>query len=137
MLTAAPDTAAPLPVLAWLGYTYRQELGANLPPGELDWRRTNFTVRTGAQFDTLTLTHFAYLEREEAPAAGFYLAKSASRLASRTTGEPLLLRPVPTPFGRRGLPALGLALIIALVGSALIIFLLLVMALRPAADWPD
>lgn len=137
LVSAAADTATTRPVPAWLGYTYREELGYNLLPGELNWRYTNFVVRSDAQFDTLTLTHFTYLEREEAPAAGLSCAVQASPLASRVRGEPLLLTPVQTPFAQRGLSSFMLALVMMLIGSAIITFLLLVMTLRPATDWPS
>ncbi|QKG57373.1 hypothetical protein GKZ68_12540 [Hymenobacter sp. BRD128] len=135
--TAADTAAAALPVPAWLGYIYREELGYNLSPGEVDWRSTNAVARFNARFDTLTLTHFTYLERKEASDLGLYLAVRASRLAPRTEGEPLLLTPVQAPFAMRGLPSLKLALTITLLGSAIISFLLLVMELRPPAYWPD
>ena len=131
LATAADTTSARLPAPAWLGCIYREELGYNLSPGEQNWRYVNFVARTDARFDTLTLAHFTYLEREETPATDLYRAVRASRLAPRTGGEPLLLTPVDTPFAMRGLHSLRLAADILLTGSAILIFLLLVMELQP------
>ena len=134
LLAAAADTAhhhvAPL---AWLSYTYEEYLGDNLAPAERDWRRENFVARCEAQFDTLDLYNFSYLQRPEHPTAGAYQATYAARLPAYPD-PPLLLEPVHTSFARRGLSALRFATGLLLGGSALITGLLLAMPLRLGAD---
>jgi hypothetical protein len=131
LLAAAADTArhqqAPL---AWLSYRYQEHLGDNLAPAEREWRRENFVARCEAQFDTLNLTNFSYLERPENPDIGAYQATYAARLPAYPD-LPLLLVPKQTAFAERGLHALRVALGLLLGGSAFIIALLLVMDLRP------
>jgi hypothetical protein len=132
LLATAADTARPYcPPLAWLSYRYQAYLGDNLAPAEREWRRLNFVHRCEAGFDTLDLTHFAYLERPENPEEWAYQAVYAARLKFHTY-PPLLLKPVQAPFARRGLRPLGVALGLLLGGSALVVGLLLVMPLRPA-----
>lgn len=130
LLPTATDSAT---VPAWLGYTYREQLGTDLTPGEAAWRSTNVVACSDARFDTLTLSRFAYLERPESPVAGLVHAVQMSRLATRSASQPLLLTPVQTPFAWRGLPTLKLVLGAALLGSGLILLLLLFMPLGPAA----
>jgi hypothetical protein len=131
LLATAPDTARPYrPPRAWLSYRYVEHLGDNLALAEREWRRRNFVARCEARFDTLNLTHFAYLQRPENPEEGAYQAVYAARL-NRHTYPPLLLEPVQTPFAQRGRRPLGFALGLLLGGSALIVGLLLVMPLRP------
>ena len=132
LLPAAADSAT---VPAWLGYTFGEDLGTDLTPGEIDWRHTNAVARLDARFDTLALNRFTYLERPEAPAAGLYRAVQASRLAARTGGaEPLLLVPVQAAFARRGLKTLKFTVGAAGLGSGFIVLLLLFMDLRLEAD---
>ena len=132
LLATAYDSAT---VPAWLGYRLGEDLGTDLTPGEIDWRHTNAVARLDARFDTLTLSHFTYLERPEEPAAGLYRAVQASPLAAHTVGaEPLLLVPVQASFARRGLGALKFTVGAALLGSGLILLLLLFMELRLEAD---
>lgn len=131
LLATAADTAQPYRApQAWLSYRYVEHLGDNLAPAEREWRRLNFVTRCEAGFDTLDLTHFAYLERPENPEEGAYQAVYAARL-NRHTNPPLLLEPVQTPFAQRGRRPLRVALGLLLGGSALITGLLLVMPLRP------
>lgn len=135
LLPTAADTAT---VPAWLGYTAREDLGTDLTPGEIDWRHTNAVARTDARFDTLTFTHFSYLERPETPADGLYRAVQASQLAAHSaTATPLLLVPVQASFARRGLGTLKFTLGAALLGSGFILLLLLFMDLRLEADLDD
>jgi hypothetical protein len=133
LLAAAADTArhqqAPL---AWFSYRYEEPLGDNLAPAEREWRRLNFVTRCEARFDTLDLTHFAYLERPENLAEGACQAAYAARRPTYPD-PPLLLEPVATPFSQRGRRPLRFALELLLGGSTLIVGLLLVMDLRPDA----
>lgn len=121
---------------AWLAYTYQTQLGANLPPGERNWRYLNFVARADARLDSLNLTAFTYLLREEHPGPGLYQAVQASRLAP-TTGTALLLMPVQAPFAARGGNSRRLVLWLTLIGSAFVVFLLCVMPLRPAGERAD
>ena len=134
LLVAAADTAhhqvAPL---AWLSYSCEEYLGDNLAPAEREWQRENFVARCKAQFDTLNLRHFTYLQRPEHPTLGAYQATYAARLPAYPD-PPLLLEPVHTAFGRRGLGPLRLAAEMLLGGSALITLLLLTMPLRSYAE---
>jgi hypothetical protein len=133
LLAAAADTAHHLAPLAWLSYSYEEYLGDNLASAEREWRRENFVARCKAQFDTLDLRHFAYLQRPEHPTLGAYQATYAARLPAYPD-PPLLLKPVQTAFGRRGLGPLRLAAEMLLGGSALITLLLLTMPLRLDAE---
>jgi hypothetical protein len=130
LLAAAADTArhhaAPL---AWLSYTYEEHLGDNLAPAEREWQRENFVARCEAQFDTLDLRRFSYLQRPEHPTEGAYQATYAARLPAYPD-PPLLLEPVHTSFARRGLRPLYFAGSLLLGGSALVVGLLLTMPLR-------
>jgi hypothetical protein len=128
----APKSMAPPP--AWLSYTYETLLGDNLTPGERNWRYQNFVARSDAKLDSLDLSAFTYLLRDEYPATGLYRAVRASRLAPYT-GSPLLLIPVQAPFATRGRHSLHLVLWFAVAGSGLIIFLLLMMPLRATDYW--
>jgi hypothetical protein len=139
LLAAAADTTRSLapksmvPPLAWLTYSCETVLGDNLTPGERSWRYQNFVARSDARLDSLNLAAFTYLLRNEYPATGLYRAVRASRLAPYT-GSPLLLTPVRAPFAERGTHSLRLVFWFALAGSVWIVFLLLVMPLRPNAS---
>lgn len=138
LLAAPGDTAHARPPVTWLGYSYREDLGQDLAPGEQQWRNTQAEIRLDARFDSLAVTRFAYLEREEEPAAGLYQAVCASPLWAQVAQEaPLLLTPVEHPFAERGRRWLKLTLGLLFIGNPFIISLLLFMKLRPAAEWPD
>jgi hypothetical protein len=128
---ASQSTALPL---AWLTYTYHTVLGNNLTPGERNWLYQNFVARCDARIDSLNLSTFTYLLRDEDPARDLFRAVRASRLAPYT-GSPLLLTPVQAPFSARGMRSLRIVGWFTLGGSALIIFLLLVMPLRSTDYW--
>lgn len=131
LLAAATDTSLfRLTPPAWLSYSYRADLGNDLTPGERNWRYQNFVARTDARFDSLPLAHFTYLLRVDNPGPAQYRAVRASRLAPYY-GSPLLLAPIHAPFARRGGRTLRLGLWFAELGSSAVIFLLLVMPLRP------
>jgi hypothetical protein len=132
LLAAADTTSSMASPLAWLTYTYTTVLGNNLTPGERNWRYQNFVARSDTRLDSLNLSAFTYLLRDEYPAAGLYRAVRASRLAPYV-GSPLLLTPVQAPFAARAARSLHVVLWFTLVGSALIVFLLLVMPLRSVA----
>jgi|GEM_PF-3216576 len=137
LLATAADTATaslalraqPTPP-AWLAYSYQQTLGDDLLPGERGWRYANFVARTAARFDSLPLTDFTYLLRLEGDNYDLHRAVRASRLAPYW-GSPLLLRPVRAPFAQRGTRTGRRLAWLALLGSACICFLLLLMPLRP------
>lgn len=128
VLTALADTLAP--PAAWLLYSYQERLGDNLTDGELGWRYQNFLARCDARLDSLNLKDFAYLVRAEHASHSAYRAVHASRLAPASE-TPLLLLPVRAAFAERGAHSLRWALWLASVGSTLVVFLLLVMPLRP------
>lgn len=131
LLAAAADTTVfHLTSPAWLSYSYRADLGNDLTPGERSWRYQNFVARTDARFDSLPLAHFTYLLRVDNPGPAQYRAVRASRLAPYY-GSPLLLAPICAPFAVRGTRTLRLGLWFAGLGSSAVIFLLLVMPLRP------
>lgn len=126
LLASPADTvAAPL---AWLGYSYDEDLGNNLPTSDVQWRALNFGLRYDARLDSATLTNFTYLQRPEAPSLDLTLAVQASRL--HVPNEPLLLLPLREPFAARGRHSLRLALGVALWGSLVVVGLLLAMPLR-------
>jgi hypothetical protein len=139
-LLAAADTSSSMapqsmaPPLAWLTYTYHTVLGNNLTPSERNWLYQNFVARCDVRLDSLNLSNFTYLRRDEYPATCLYRAVRASRLAPYT-GSPLLLTPVQTPFTARGTGTLHVVGWFTAVGSSLITFLLLVMPLRSRDDW--
>ncbi|AMR28837.1 hypothetical protein A0257_18205 [Hymenobacter psoromatis] len=131
LLANATDTSLfRLTPPAWLSYSYRADLGNNLTPGERNWRYQNFVARTDARFDSLPLARFTYLLRVDNPGPAHYRAVRASRLAPYY-GSPLLLAPIRAPFARRGTRTLRLGLWLAGLGNGAVIFLLLVMTLRP------
>ncbi|MVN79159.1 hypothetical protein GO988_22745 [Hymenobacter sp. HMF4947] len=134
LLVAAADTSVfRLTPPGWLSYSYRADLGTDLPPGERSWRYQNFVARTNARFDSLHLADFAYLLRVENASPGQYRAVRASHLAPYY-GSPLLLAPVRASFALRGGRTLHRGLWALGAGSAFVIFLLLIMPLRPAAE---
>ena len=122
-------SARPTPP-AWLAYTYQQPLGDDLSPGERDWRYINFVARSAARFDSLDVARFTYLLRMEGDNVDLHRAVRASRLAPYW-GSPLLLRPVRAPFALRGTRTGRRLGWLALLGSAFICLLLLLMPLRP------
>lgn len=131
LATAADTSAYRLTPPAWLSYSYRADLGDDLSPGERAWRYQNFVARTEARFDSLTLSNFTYLLRLDNPGPAQYRAVRASRLAPYY-GSPLLLAPIRAPFAARGTRTLHRGLWLLVLGSSAIVFLLLVMPLRPA-----
>jgi len=136
LLAAAADTSLfRLTPPAWLSYSYRADLGNDLTPGERSWRYQNFVARTDARFDSLPLARFAYLLRVDNPGPAQYRAVRASRLAPYY-GSPLLLAPIRAPFAARGAHMLRLGLWLVGLGSSAVIFLLLVMPLRPNDQLP-
>ncbi|TDN37597.1 hypothetical protein E4631_01645 [Hymenobacter sp. UV11] len=131
LLVAATDTSVfRLTPPAWLSYSYRADLGNDLTPGERNWRYQNFVARTDARFDSLPLARFTYLLRVDNPDPAQYQAVRASRLAP-FYGSPLLLAPIRAPFAVRGTRTLRLGLWLVGLGNSAVIFLLLVMPLRP------
>lgn len=134
LLAAAADTAHHIAPLAWLSYCYEEYLGDNLAPVEREWRRDNFVARCEAQFDTLDLRNFSYLQRPEHPSEDAYQAAYAAGLPTYLN-PPLLLEPVHTSFAQRGLGALRFASGLLLGSSALITGLLLSNALTTGYGW--
>ena len=131
LLAAATDTTSyHLTPPAWLSYSYRTDLGNDLTPGERNWRYQNFVARTDSGFSAMPHASFTYLLRVEAPTPGQYRAVRASRLA-RYYGSPLLLVPIRAPLELRGGRTLHFGLWLLGLGSGAIIFLLLMMPLRP------
>jgi hypothetical protein len=137
LLAAAADTATAgraLPARAtppaWLANTYQQPLGDDLSPGERAWRYANFVARSAARLDSAIGTPLTYLLRLEGDNTDLHRAVRASRLAPYW-GSPLLLRPVRIPFAQRGTRTGHRLGWLALLGNAIICFLLLVMPLRP------
>lgn len=131
LLAAAADTTTyRLTPPAWLSYTYRADLGIDLPPGERSWRYQNFLARADAHFDSLRQRPFTYLLRLDRPGRGQYRAVRASKLAPYY-GSPLLLAPIWAPFAERGARTRRLLLWAAGLGGVGISLLLLIMPLRP------
>ena len=130
LATAADTSIFRLTPPAWLSYSYRADLGDDLTPDECRQRYQNFVARTAPRLDSLAHLRFTYLLRVDYPKPGQYRAVRASRLAPYY-GSPLLLAPIRAPFAVRGTRTLHWGLLGLGVGSSIIIFLLLVMPLRP------
>lgn len=117
---------------AWLGFAYEELLGKNLSFGKLDTRQQDFATNCEARVNSLNLTSFTYLVRDEDVSNNLYQAVRTSRLAP-TSGTPLLLLPVWTPFAQRGNGSLHWALLLTLIGSVSVTIPLLMLPLREVA----
>lgn len=120
---------------AWLEYSYKKFLGENLPFGKLDTRQQDFLSACATSIKRLNLEDFTYLVKDEHISNDLNQAVHASRFTPYNRPA-LVLLPAHGAFVARGLESLRWAIYFTLGGSFLIVFLLLMMPLRPGA-WID